>query len=59
LKILRQNQIQKLLLGKKQRIEIAIALFSESVLRILDERIDRFDTDGMGIMRKILVDVAQ
>lgn len=46
-------------LGMKQRIGIAMALLGNPLLLILDEPINGLDTDGMKIMREILVDITQ
>ena len=46
-------------LGMKQRIGIAMALFGDPALLILDEPINGLDTDGMRIMREILVDITK
>lgn len=46
-------------LGMKQRIGIAMVLLGDPALLILDEPINGLDTDGMKIMREILVDVTQ
>ncbi len=46
-------------LGMKQRIGIAMALLGEPALLILDEPINGLDTDGMQIMREILVDITK
>jgi len=46
-------------LGMKQRIGIAMALLGNPVLLILDEPINGLDTDGMKMMREILVDITK
>lgn len=46
-------------LGMKQRIGIAMAMLGDPALLILDEPINGLDTDGMRIMREILVDITQ
>lgn len=46
-------------LGMKQRIGIAMALLGDPALLILDEPINGLDTDGMKMMREILVDITK
>ena len=46
-------------LGMKQRIGIAMALLGAPALLILDEPINGLDTDGMRMMREILVDITK
>lgn len=64
LKIVRMEEnkelkFKKCSLGMKQRVGIAMALMGSPALLILDEPINGLDTDGMKIMREILVDITQ
>ena len=64
LKIVRMEEhknlkIKKCSLGMKQRIGIAMALLGDPALLILDEPINGLDTDGMKMMREILIDITK
>ena len=64
LKIVRMEQhrelkFKKCSLGMKQRVGIALSLLGNPALLILDEPINGLDTDGMRIMREILVDITK
>lgn len=55
----RELKFKKCSLGMKQRVGIAMAFLGSPALLILDEPINGLDTDGMRIMREILVDITQ
>ncbi|MBQ8302849.1 MAG: ATP-binding cassette domain-containing protein [Clostridia bacterium] len=64
LKIVRMDdnaelKFKKCSLGMKQRIGIAMALLGDPALLILDEPINGLDTEGMRMMREILVDITK
>lgn len=64
LQIVRMEQhadlkFKKCSLGMKQRIGIAMALLGDPALLILDEPINGLDTDGMRLMREVLVDITK
>lgn len=52
-------KFKKYSLGMKQRIGIAMALLGDPALLILDEPINGLDTEGMRMMREILVDITR
>ena len=55
----RDLKFKKCSLGMKQRVGIAMALLGNPAILILDEPINGLDTDGMRIMREILVDITK
>ncbi len=64
LKIVRMEEhkdlkFKKCSLGMKQRVGIALSLLGNPALLILDEPINGLDTDGMRIMREILVEIVE